>query len=511
MDLPGERVCELVARSGDRMPPLDYAHLEMWRLEAGAKKNRDENRSVTHFTDRVRYADSAAYREVEEFAEKVRSGALQPGGRPVEFVVVNGIGGSALGPQLVQFAINGPYWNELSAEVRRGYPGIYFLDNTDSAGLVDLRPVVDPAAALVINISKSGATRETMNNMLAFEQSFGALGLDFARHAVAITMPESKLGIYAREHNWLASFPMSESVGGRTSETSVVGHVPAALTGIDFASLLAGARRMDELTRSRGPERNPAYQLAVAWHVAGNGRGDRNMVIVPYSDRLLLLGRYLQQLVMESLGKERDLDGKIVNQGLTVFGNKGGTDAHAYIQQLNDGRDDFFVTFVEVLRDSESVIVEDALTMGDYLHAFKSGLAQALRGKGRQVIEIVIRSVDEYNLGMLTALYERAVAVYAELIHVNAFDQPGVEAYKNASRGVISINRLLQGWIAALKPLPWEGTAQDVAGCAGCADSAREVEGVLGKFAENGRRFGGTSVTRTFPNGDWLYAFSEEQ
>ena len=75
------------------------------------------------------------------------------------------------------------------------------------------------------------------------------------------------------------------------------------------------------------------------------------MVIVPYSDRLILLSRYLQQLVMESLGKEKDLDGNTVHQGLNVFGNKGGTDAHAFIQQLNDGRDDFFVTFIEVLED----------------------------------------------------------------------------------------------------------------------------------------------------------------
>ena len=80
--------------------------------------------------------------------------------------------------------------------------------------------------------------------------------------------------------------------------------------------------------------------LSAMWYLAGEGKGDKNMVIVPYSDRLILMSRYLQQLVMESLGKELDLDGTVVHQGLNVFGNKGGTDAHAFIQQLNDGRND---------------------------------------------------------------------------------------------------------------------------------------------------------------------------
>ena len=108
---------------------------------------------------------------------------------------------------------------------------------------------------------------------------------------------------------------------------------------------------MDSLTSNPQLTHNPAYMLSAMWYIAGNGKGDKNMVIVPYSDRLILMSRYLQQLVMESLGKEKDLDGNTVHQGLNVFGNKGGTDAHAFIQQLNDGRDDFFVTFIEVLED----------------------------------------------------------------------------------------------------------------------------------------------------------------
>ncbi len=498
----------LTPKAAGSLSPLEAAHEEMKRLESGAIKNPDEGRRVTHFTDRLEYLQSTLYRDVEEFAEKIRSGQLLLAGGTVEFIIINGIGGSALGPQFLQFALNGPYWNEFDRSTRRGNPRIYFLDNTDSAGLADVKAVVDLSRSLVVTISKSGNTLETANNMQALEQAFASAKLNFAKHAIAVTMSGSKLDRHARKNHWLANFPMAESIGGRTSETNIVGHVPAAFTGINFGRFVAGAKHMDELTRAPNLEQNPAYQLAATWHIAGNGRGDRNMVIVPYSDRLVLLGRYLQQLVMESLGKELDLDGNVVHQGLTVYGNKGGTDAHAYIQQLNDGRDDFFITFLEILEDSEQINLEDSMTMGDHLHAFKEGLIQALRGKNRKVIEITLKSLDAFALGMLIALYERAVAVYAEFIHINAFHQPGVQAYKLASKEINQISQKLQQWIAATTELPWHGNAAAASTAAGCPGKGREVEGILSKFAVNQRRFGKTSVARQFEQGKWLFTLA---
>lgn len=508
MDLSPDAIAVFTSESSaSGQSPLARAHAEMIELEEGHVKNPDEGRRVTHFTDRLHYPHLPVYAQVEELAAKVREGTVWPDGRRVTAVVVNGVGGSALGPQLLQFAINGPYWNEQSAEKRKGMPAIYFLDNTDPAGVVDLCDVLDLDTALVVTISKGGNTRETLNNLRALEQAFGVdRGKpDFARHAVAITMGDSVLFEYAEEQDWLAVFEMAESIGGRTSVSSVVGHVPAALTGIDFAQFLTGACHMDELTRVEDPARNPAYQLAMAWHIAGNGRGDRNMVLVPYSDRLLLLGRYLQQLVMESLGKELDLDGNVVHQGLTVYGNKGGTDAHAYIQQLNDGRDDFFITFIELLRDHAAIEVGNGLTMGDYLHAFKDGLVNALRAKGRKVAQIIMESLDEFSLGMLIALYERAVAVYAELIHINAFHQPGVQAYKLASGEVNAINLKLQHWVAGLGALPWCGTAAQAATAIGRAECEQDVHGLLSKFAANERVFGDAVVRRAFTGGAWQF------
>ena len=483
--------------TGDQLDALkdkfNRASAEMVKLESGAIKNPDEQRKVTHFTDRAAYCDTAEFREVEEFASAIRAQGK------FDAVVVNGIGGSALGPQLMQFAINGPYWNEMSRSQRNDWLKIYFLDNTDSSGFADLISVMDPERTLHLVISKSGGTQETRNNMIAMEQFYASRNLKFGDHAVAVTMKDSQLYCHAVEANYLKIFNMADSVGGRTSETAIVGHLPAALTGIDFKTFLAGACAMDEWTRSKDYSANPAMMLAAMWYIAGNGKGDRNMVIVPYSDRLVLLSRYLQQLVMESLGKELDLDGNKVCQGLNVFGNKGGTDAHAFIQQLNDGRDDFFATFIEVQKDAAKLNIENNTAMGDYLHGFFEGLCAALLNKGRQVITIRIPEISVFELGQIIALYERAVAVYAEFININAFHQPGVQAYKLAAKAALALRESV---LKSLAENPdFTGSAAEFAAKADLAGQEIEIAGILDRAAVNGEY-----VTRCNSNGNWIYS-----
>jgi glucose-6-phosphate isomerase len=192
---------------------------------------------------------------------------------------------------------------------------------------------------------------------------------------------------------------------------------------------------MDALTRVPDATRNPAAALAATWHHLTDGAGTKAMVVLPYKDRLLLFSRYLQQLVMESLGKELDLQGRRVNQGLTVYGNKGSTDQHAYVQQLRDGLDNFFAVFIEVLADRQgpSPEVEPGVTSGAYLQAFFLGTREALAGNGRASITLTIKQVDARSVGMLIALFERAVGLYASLLGINAYHQPGVEAGKKAA------------------------------------------------------------------------------
>ena len=112
-----------------------------------------------------------------------------------------------------------------------------------------------------------------------------------------------------------------------------------------------------------------------------------------------------------------------------------------------------------------------------------TGLSNALRGKGRSVIEMRIDDVNEFNLGMLIAIYERAVAAYAELIHINAFHQPGVQAYKLASKNVIKLLTDLEEKLAALDG--FAGTVSEFAVKLGLQDSEYEIDGILAKLAAN--------------------------
>jgi glucose-6-phosphate isomerase len=189
------------------------------------------------------------------------------------------------------------------------------------------------------------------------------------------------------------------------------------------------------------------------WHYETAGKGLKDMVILPYKDRLLLFSRYLQQLVMESLGKEFDLAGNVVNQGIAVYGNKGSTDQHAYVQQLREGVNNFFVTFIEVLKDraSASMQVEPGITTGDYLLGFYLGTRDALTEKDRHSVTVTVNELNARTLGLMIALYERAVGLYATLVNINAYHQPGVEAGKKAATAVIDLQQKL---VAALKAAP---------------------------------------------------------
>src|SRR5262245_61099615 len=164
--------------------------------------------------------------------------------------------------------------------------------------------------------------------------------------------------------------------------------------------------------------------MALMWYHATGGRGARDLVVLPYKDRLLLFSRYLQQLIMESLGKRLDLDGQRVDQGLAVYGNKGSTDQHAYVQELRDGVANFFVTFIRVLEaGGADNVVEPGVTSGDYLNGFLLGTRQALFENDRPSMTITVPRVDARTVGILIALYERAVGFYATLVNINAYHQ----------------------------------------------------------------------------------------
>src|ERR1043166_7491588 len=236
-----------------------------------------------------------------------------------------------------------------------------------------------------------------------------------------------------------------------------------ALEGFDIDNFLAGAAAMDERTRIPDVTQNAAMLLALMWYHAGNGKGDRDMVIIPYKDRLALFATNLQQLGLESLGKEKALDGKTVHQGIAVYGNKGSTDQHAYVQQLRDGVLNFFVTFIEVRKDrrAKRFEVEDGVTSGDYLQGFLRGTRSALYESGRESITVSIPEANAFNIGALIALYERAVGFYGSLVNVNAYHQPGVEAGKKAATKLLQLQKEVREKLAADRGQ----TAEELAHC----------------------------------------------
>lgn len=469
---------------GERM---SRAFSAMTELERGAEANVDEHRMVGHYWLRApELAPTAAIRadiertlaSVKQFTKDVHEQRIVPERSDGFFIVlVIGIGGSTLGAQFVCDALG-----------RGDDPMVVrFVDNTDPDGIDRILDELDESLdqTLTVVISKSGDTKESRNGMLEVAAAYRRAGLNFAKHAVAISLNGSSLHQRAVAEHWLATFPMWDWVGGRTSVLSAVGLLPASLQGVDIGALLSGARDGDVVTRSSHIVDNPAALLASMWHRACDERSRRNMVVLPYRDRLALFSRYLQQLVMESIGKNRSRTGQVIHQGLTVYGNKGSTDQHSFVQQLLDGADDFFVTFIEVLRDRQekSMMVEDNVSAGDYLHGFLYGTRSALYEKGRQSITITLNDLNARSVGVLIALFERAVGLYAELIDVNAYDQPGIEAGKKAAGPALDLQRKV---LLYLRAHPHAGfTVDEIAGAIGEPNTAETILHLLDHAAAN--------------------------
>ncbi|GAT33716.1 glucose-6-phosphate isomerase [Terrimicrobium sacchariphilum] len=447
---------------------------QMLALEKGAIANPDEHRMVGHYW--LRDSSLAPTKELADeientkaailgFAADVHSGKiLSSTGKKFTDLLLVGIGGSALGPQLVADSL----WSS------KDPIAVHFFDNTDPDGM---EKVVEQLGkkletTLVAVVSKSGGTKESRNGMLVAQDAIKKAGLDFPKHFVAVTGEGSELDKVATAEGWLKRFPMWDWVGGRTSVMSAVGLLPMALQGLDVEAFLAGAKAIDAKTRTDDLSKNASLLLALMWWHAGGGRGAKDMVVLPYKDRLLLFSRYLQQLVMESLGKELDLNGNVVNQGIAVYGNKGSTDQHAYVQQLRDGVNNFFITFVEVRKASPvaQLEVEPGVESGDYLQGFLRGTRTALHEKGRESITVSIPEFNAFYLGVLIGLYERAVGFYGTLVNINAYHQPGVEAGKKAAARVLELQAKTLAYLADNK---------------GKAFTADQIAAAIGADAEN--------------------------
>lgn len=416
--------------------PVEVAHLPWDRvrralaaIESGAVANATEGRRVGHVWLRaphlapegwMRAAIEGCVDDVLRLADQVHRGEVRAEAGPFTHVLQVGIGGSALGPQLLVDAVRG-----------RRLP-VRVVDTLDPDGLADaLRWVGDALrTTLVVVVTKSGTTIETLGGLDVLAGALREAGVDPGRHLVGVTMPDSPLHARARREGWLAVFPQWEWVGGRFASTSAAGLFPLALSGGDVRALLAGAAAMDAWTRSALD--SPALQLAgLWWRAAQDGRNQ--VALVPYAERLVFLPRFVQQLIMESLGKP--VAGRL---GLVIYGHKGSTDQHAILQHLQEGPDEALTVLVQVLGTDGESQVPGGARAGDELQALLLGSRRALQSAGRPVAVLTVPKLDAYVIGGLVACFEGVVAALGELSGLNAFDQPGVEAGKRASREVIA-------------------------------------------------------------------------
>jgi len=365
----------------------------------------------------------------------------------IDAFVVLGIGGSALGPLAVQQALNHPYYNELPRERCKGFPRLYVVDNVDPERLVYLFDILDMKKTLFNVISKSGSTSETMSQFMIIEDMLEKqLGADEAKKRIVCTTDKSKgnLVTIARNKGY-KTFTIQDGVGGRFSELSPVGLLPAAFCGIDIQGLLDGAADMEKLCREGVDyKNNPAYMYAILHYIAMQ-KGKNISVMMPYADSLKFISDWYAQLWAESLGKKYDINGKVVNAGQTPVKALGATDQHSQVQLYTEGPFDKVIVLIGVDEYKETIEIPKlygdmpslgflgGVTHNQLIQTEQTATEYALTVSGKMNMTITLPRVTPQSLGYLLHFFEIATAFAGELMEIDAFDQPGVEEGKNAA------------------------------------------------------------------------------
>lgn len=365
-------------------------------------------------------------------------------------VVSLGIGGSYLGNKTLQEALNHPYYNECK-DARKGYPQLYFAgDNLDPIRLKGLLDVIDVAKTKFIIISKSGGTVEPMSSFAVVIDAIKQAGGDVQKQITAVT-DESKglLRSMVDQYGW-DSFIVPDGVGGRWTVLSEVGLLTAAVTGIDIQELLDGARAMDELCQNKDIQHNPAAMYAFVHWLLFKKKGKNIGVMMPYSNSLKSVGDWYVQLLAESLGKKFNRQGKVVHEGRTPLPAVGTTDMHAQTQQHFEGDNSRVITFIDIADyEEQSLEIPDVFSdykgiafighqkMEDLLRIARVSNERSLASAERPTCCLTLPKLTPFYVGQLLYLLEYATAFEGELLQVNAYDQPGVEAYKKVMKEII--------------------------------------------------------------------------
>lgn len=339
-----------------------------------------------------------------------------------EVIVVVGVGGSSLGLQATAQALFGTYARECPR--RKGVKPIILIDTIEPDTVSDALNLVGKRRALVVAVSKSGNTMETLAVLEIIRKRFAKRpDVSF----VAITGPQGgTLRDLALKNSW-SILDVPQNVGGRYSVLTAVGLFPLLVAGADVAAMLRGAAAVEKACRDDNPQHNPAARLAgvlQAWIT----RGFSQCVCLPYADRLRYVADWMAQLWGESLGKRLDLAGREVRNGTTLIKGLGVLDQHSQLQLYLDGPRDKMILFISVDRfDTDGGLSE-------LLRAEREATRAVLSQSSRPSVELSLSQIDEESLGALLQWLMNSVALLGYHQNINPFDQPAVEAIKHLTR-----------------------------------------------------------------------------
>lgn len=435
---------------------------------------------ITEENGKLNLNSPASIKRLHDFTERIRNN--------VDAVVSLGIGGSFLGNKVLFDIFCGEFWNTWTTEQRKGLPKVYFSgQNIDPRRTGDIINHLKAMAAahhhamhhelghehshdgeyqhnksevvhshdpnlkidhkfkvMLICISKSGGTLDTMSNFMVILDALKKCD-DIEVEVVAVTDPNMEkktlLKQLAVDNGW-ESFAVPDGVGGRFTVFCEVGLSTAAVIGMDIEAFLQGAQDMDKACQNDDIFQNPAMLNAALKVIAYKKYGRNIEVMMPYGDYLKSLSEWYIQLLAESLGKQFDKEGKEVCEGRTPLVAVGTTDMHSQTQQHQEGTLDKVVQFIKVAKWANDLVIPNVfpdtkkladisgVTMSEALEVARQSNADALKSNKRFNACFTLPELNEYHLGELMYLLAMSVAYEGELLNVDAFNQPGVEAYK---------------------------------------------------------------------------------
>ena len=430
-------------------------------LYNGEVVNTGEKRKVLHQLTRGQLgndviADGVNKREfyveeqkkIAEFANKVHNGQIvNENGEKFTTVCQIGIGGSDLGPRAMYLALEN--WAKANNTFKMEAKFISNVDPDDAAGVIS---TMDIAHTIFILVSKSGTTLETLTNESFVKDFIKKAGLDPAKHMIAVTSETSPL---AHNPDYLQAFYMDDYIGGRYSSTSGVGGAVLSLAfGPQvFADFLDGAAAADATAKNTDIRKNPALMDALIGIYERNVQEYPSTAVLPYSQALSRFPAHLQQLDMESNGKQVNRDGKEINYvtGPVIFGEPGTNGQHSFYQLLHQGTNIVplqFIAFSEnqtgkdvVIEDSTSQVKLCANVVAQIV-AFACGKKDADPNKtfeGNRPSSLIYgKQLTPKTLGVLLAHYENKVMFQGFVWNINSFDQEGVQLGKVLAKSVLS-------------------------------------------------------------------------